>query len=263
MLLVVRACCVLIPCGLKAAEFCQPCLVEGTDARQCKRTRSGGGPILCFTRYTVYLVGLWLSVPQVSCLLRFVSSYSGEASMKNALMREGFENAPHPRRIVRLTKNIWNFAGPITSYHMGCIWTASEYIGTAANKLPWNKQVWLHFPGHALREMGFREQRSVGTLVSSQEQRAAVVLLTNRLSAAGQTLVFVLPSVYVIYPLFVLPTMVQDSFFDPSAGKRNDCRLGETNCRPPVLPCHAVPRRSAVRRPDLPMVCPGAGVDRC
>ena len=35
-------------------------------------------------------------------------------------------------------------------------------------------------PGHALHEEGLQRQKGVGTLVSSQEQRALLVLLINR-----------------------------------------------------------------------------------
>ena len=44
-------------------------------------------------------------------------------------------------------------------------------------------------PGHALHEEGLHRQIGVGTLVSSQEQRALIVLLINRWSTACQPLV--------------------------------------------------------------------------
>ena len=42
------------------------------------------------------------------------------------------------------------------------------------------------FPGHALHEKGLQRQKGVGTLVSSQERRAAVVPVISRLSTACQ-----------------------------------------------------------------------------
>ena len=44
-------------------------------------------------------------------------------------------------------------------------------------------------PGHALHEKGLQGQIGDGTLVSSQERRALAVLVINRLSNAGQTLI--------------------------------------------------------------------------
>ena len=51
-----------------------------------------------------------------------------------------------------------------------------------------------------MHEKGLQGQISVGTLVSSQEQRALLVSRLNRGSTAG----FVLPSVYMGFRLFVL-----------------------------------------------------------
>ena len=48
-------------------------------------------------------------------------------------------------------------------------------------------------PGHALLEKGLRGQMGVGTLVSSQGQRAAVVPQINRLSTAGELRILFLP----------------------------------------------------------------------
>ena len=48
--------------------------------------------------------------------------------------------------------------------------------------------------------------KGVGTLVSSQDRRAAVVPLTNWLSTARQPLVVFLGSIYIEFHLFVLPT---------------------------------------------------------
>ena len=57
------------------------------------------------------------------------------------------------------------------------------------------------FPGYALHEKGLQRQIGVGTLVSSQEQRALLVLVINR-SSTGR---FVPATVYIGFPLFVLP----------------------------------------------------------
>ena len=66
-------------------------------------------------------------------------------------------------------------------------------------------------PGHALHEKGLQRQIGVGTLVSSQEQRALLVPVTNRGSTGcqpvvirGSTAGFVPPPVYIGFPLFVL-----------------------------------------------------------
>ena len=55
-------------------------------------------------------------------------------------------------------------------------------------------------PGHALHEKGLQRQQGVVPLVGSQEQRALLVPLVNRLSTAD----FVPPSVYIGFRLFVL-----------------------------------------------------------
>ena len=41
-------------------------------------------------------------------------------------------------------------------------------------------------PGHAVHEKGLQRQIGVGTLVSSQKERALLVPVINRLSTAGQ-----------------------------------------------------------------------------
>ena len=57
-----------------------------------------------------------------------------------------------------------------------------------------------YIPGHALHEKGLQRQKGVVPLVGSQEQRALLVLVINRLSNAD----FVPPSVYIGFRLFVL-----------------------------------------------------------
>ena len=62
-------------------------------------------------------------------------------------------------------------------------------------------------PGHALHEKGLQRQTGVGPLVSSQERRAAVVPLINRLSTAGKPPVnrgLVPPPLSIGFRLFVL-----------------------------------------------------------
>ena len=44
----------------------------------------------------------------------------------------------------------------------------------------------IQIPGNALHEKGLQRQKGVGPLVSSQEQRALLVPVINRLSTAGQ-----------------------------------------------------------------------------
>ena len=112
----------------------------------------------------------------------------------------------------------------------------------------------LNVPGHALHEKGLQRQKSVGPLVSSQEHRALLVPLLNRLSTAGQPRVnrSFRSSVVFKYELdcSCFRKNVQDSVFDSLEGKREGyLRAGSTQRRP-VLPCPAPPRCPAVRRPD-------------
>ena len=46
----------------------------------------------------------------------------------------------------------------------------------------WIRQV----PGHALHKKGLQRQMGIGTLLSSQGERALVVLVINRLSTVSQ-----------------------------------------------------------------------------
>ena len=75
---------------------------------------------------------------------------------------------------------------------------------------------------------------------------------------------FVPPSVYIGFPLFVLPKDVQDIVLDALEGNRDGCLLGEPIRRRPVLPCPALPRplRRAPPRPDPPMIYPDFGLHR-
>ena len=77
------------------------------------------------------------------------------------------------------------------------IWALRCYRGWTEGTPP---QICKEIPGHALHEKGLQRQKSVGPLVSSQEQRALLVPRLNRGSTAG----FVPPSVYIGFRLFVL-----------------------------------------------------------
>ena len=118
--------------------------------------------------------------------------------------------------------------------------------------------IFLFSPGYALHEKGLQRQISVGTLASSQERRALLVPRINRWSTAG----FVPPSVYIRFPLFVLPKSPPQHL-----------PLVRQSVRGTVLSWAnrsvGVPFRSALpspplrraRSPDPPVVCPGFGFD--
>ena len=55
--------------------------------------------------------------------------------------------------------------------------------------------------------------------------------------------------------------MFKRRFYDASESTREACLLGGQFCWHPVLPDPAPPLRHALR-PDLPVVCPGCGLDR-
>ena len=127
-------------------------------------------------------------------------------------------------------------------------------------------------PGHALHEKNLRRQIGDGSLVSSEERKAAVVLRINRVSTADKPRInsgsrgFVPPSIYIIFRSFFRRD-IQTVVFDAQEGKRDGCPLVEPTRRRPVLPGPAPPRRLVVcrpapARPELPLVCPGFGFDR-
>ena len=97
-----------------------------------------------------------------------------------------------------------------------------------------------------MHEKGSQGQNSDGTLFNSQERRAAVVPVIN----GGSTVRCVPPSVYIGFPLFVLPGGRSKQLFRCSGGKRDGCVLGGPTRRRPVLPGRAPPRRPALRRPE-------------
>ena len=116
-------------------------------------------------------------------------------------------------------------------------------------------------PGHALHEKGSQRQKSIGPLVSSQERRAAVVSLINRLSTARQPLVVFLDSVYIGCYLSVLPKKRPGrSSPVPWGSKWTIVLWAHRPASPrPVPPCPDPPRlappRPAPPRPSAPP-CP-------
>ena len=115
---------------------------------------------------------------------------------------------------------------------------------------------------YALREKGLQRQIAVGTLVSSQEQRAAVVPRINRLPTADKPRVlffhrfiqgFVCSCVRRVVQTVVLDALEQERRLipgrtDPSASSRVRPRSAPTSCCAPP-------------RPDPLVVCPGFGLD--
>ena len=91
----------------------------------------------------------------------------------------------------------------------------------------------VFLPGHALHEKGLQRLKGVAPLVSSQAERALLVLVINR----GSTADFV------------------------PRGDKDACLRGEQFFWHPVLPDSAQPLRRAPR-PDSPVVCSGFRFDR-
>ena len=105
------------------------------------------------------------------------------------------------------------------------------------------------------KKNSLQRQTGFGTLASRQERSAAIVLVVNRLSTAC----CVPPSIYIGFPLFVLPKSRSRQFvFDAMEGARDGCPLGEPKHRRSILPGCALPRR-APTRPGPPVVYPGFG----
>ena len=116
------------------------------------------------------------------------------------------------------------------------------------------------FPGMPCMKRVYKDKYvGVGTLVSSQEQRAAVVPQINRLSTAG----FVPLSLYMGLRLFVL-SIVQDSCPRCFGGREGRLFPGRKtpSASSPAPPRPAPPPRRASPRPDPPVICPGFGFDR-
>ena len=118
----------------------------------------------------------------------------------------------------------------------------------------WIRQI----PGYALHEKGLQKQISIGTLASSQKQRALLVSLINRWSTGR----CVPPSVYIGFPLFVLPkNRPQQLSFIRQRVRRSEGRFspGQTDpsARRSARPCSPASPPCAQPRPDPPVVCPG------
>ena len=115
-------------------------------------------------------------------------------------------------------------------------------------------------PGHALHEKGSKRQMGVGTLVSSQDRKAPGVPLINR----GSTARCVPRSVYIGFPLFVLPKGRPGHLSSTPWGARGSVvswanrHVGVPSCPSPLRP--GAPRCAA---PPRPAVCPGFGLVRC
>ena len=110
-------------------------------------------------------------------------------------------------------------------------------------------RILIIFPGHALREKGLHRQLGVGTQVSSQERRAAVVPWISR----GSTRRFVAPSVNMGFSLLVLQETRPAGFLRSSGGYEGtlspwaDRPVGVPSCPAPPRP--PVPRCAAPSRP--------------
>ena len=118
--------------------------------------------------------------------------------------------------------------------------------------------------GDALYEKGLQRRQGVGTLVRSQERKAAVILLINifnRLSTDR----FVSPPVYMGIPLFVLARDRSEHCCRPPGVQKERLSPGRTDpsASRRALPRSAPPLRRGPPCADSPMVCAGFGVDRC
>ena len=103
-----------------------------------------------------------------------------------------------------------------------------------------------------------RDKKRVGPLVSSQERRALLVPVTNRLSTGDFVPAFSLNRIPLV-------RSSGESFrrrvFDALEGTSEACSLDEYFCLHTVLPDFASPPCRAPR-PDPPVVCPGFGLDK-
>ena len=99
-----------------------------------------------------------------------------------------------------------------------------------------------------MHEKGLQRQKGVGPLVGSQERRALLVPLINRLQSACQPLVLFLHSVYIGFCLFVLLEKRSGDASSMLWGVRGTF-VSLANCSVGVPSCPAPPRRPAVR-PD-------------
>ena len=139
----------------------------------------------------------------------------------------------------------------------------SVYIGLRLSLLSqkryecfsWSADQRYHFPGHALHEKGLQRQTGVGSLVRSQERRAAVVPRINRLSTARQPPVNRLSCSSIGLHRISFVRASGGSFktvvYDAPGGTRDGFLLGEPTRLRPVLPhrCPAAPPCAAPPRP--------------
>ena len=121
-----------------------------------------------------------------------------------------------------------------------------------------------YFPGDALHEKSLHRQIGVGTLVRSQERRAAVVLQMNQLSTGCQPQVDrgLCSPIGLHWVSFVRASGFRTVVYDAPEGKRDGCLLGEPSRRRPVLLRTAPLLRRAPTRPDPTVICPGFGFDK-
>ena len=116
-----------------------------------------------------------------------------------------------------------------------------------------------NFPGHALHEKGLQRQMGVGPLVSSQERKALMAPVVNRLSNGD----FVPPSVLSTISLVRAPEESLRTVFSICWGARG--RVVSWPDRPNGVQCYPAPPLSPPRRapprPERPVVCPGIGLN--
>ena len=101
------------------------------------------------------------------------------------------------------------------------------------------------FPDKPCIKRVYRD-KGIGPLISSQERRAAVVPLTNRLSNADFSSIGLHRISLVRASEETFRTCVPNAL----DGTRDSCFLGGPIRRRPVLPGSVPPRRPAVGRPD-------------
>ena len=99
-------------------------------------------------------------------------------------------------------------------------------------------------PGHALHEKGLQRQKSLGPLVSNQEERALLLPVINRGSTADFVPAFGLHRISLVR---ASGEAFKGRVFDALEGTRNSRPLGDQFCWHPVVPDIAPP---SVGRPD-------------
>ena len=108
------------------------------------------------------------------------------------------------------------------------------------------------FPGHALHEKGLQRQIVVGTLVSSQEERALPAPVINRLSTSCQPVVLFSQRFTWDFPCSCFRRVVQDSCLQCPGWNGGRLLLARTDLSASHPAGLAPPRRPAVRRPTQP-----------